>query len=290
MTRQNDRHCLIIAPGGADLTVLIEVLHENGYEVLAPTAMGAGVTWLAALGEALGRADLVVGVLDVSDPSAAFFDLGFAVGRGTPILIIAPPSVALPVGLSSVPVVRATITNREALEFALPNFRPPGPKRRTSRLAGPDVASLIPSYRARARTARGRDLEELVATVFTDAGIEAKSNARIGPREIDLAIWSDALEPYLGAPVLVEVKDQIDERGLARALAHLTVTVNAAQAQWGILVYREGPAGAVVNAHLSQAAHVLALTVDDLLDGLARSSLFDLLRSLRNRKIHGVGQ
>jgi hypothetical protein len=41
---------------------------------------------------------------------------------------------------------------------------------------------------------------------FNDAGLLVISEAAVANRRVDFAIWSDALQPVMGNPLLVEVK------------------------------------------------------------------------------------
>ena len=101
-------------------------------------------------------------------------------------------------------------------------------------------------------------------------------------------MWSDSLAPYLDNPLLVEVKDRLSEDQLAATLAQVTNIAHAASVHWALLIYRSGPPQAVLERHASEASRVLLISLSELLDGLATKSLFVLLRSLRNQKVHGA--
>ena len=73
-----------------------------------------------------------------------------------------------------------------------------------------------------------------------------------------------------------------------QALAQLAHYVNAAGASWGLLLYTHGPALSRIAVEVQQAARVIALSVDELLERLRTSSFFDIIRDLRNKKVHGV--
>jgi hypothetical protein len=73
-----------------------------------------------------------------------------------------------------------------------------------------------------------------------------------------------------------------------QALAQLTHYISASGASWGLLLYAHGPDPARIALEVQQASRIIALSLDELLDRLRSRSLFDVIRDLRNRKVHGV--
>lgn len=125
--------------------------------------------------------------------------------------------------------------------------------------------------------------------LLLESGVNVVTEARFENRIADFAIWSDELGTYVGNPLIIEVKRQIRGfTGLAQAFAQLTTYLQAANASWGLLLFQEGPEPAVLESHLAQASRVLAISIADLLDRLQTVSFVDVVRDLRNRKVHGV--
>jgi len=286
----NPSSALIISPPTADLHVIKTTLEQHGYNVLAPDMIARGATWVDALAQAIGRADLIIGVCDGATPSPSVaFDLGVAAAADADILIVASPECELPTAFSSFFLVRADVTNEEALGFFFANLGPHKSRaRRRSRDSLPTLTDRVAGYARIAKSASSRELEDLVATIFTDAGFDARSAHRVGPREIDLAVWSDSLAPYLDNPLLIEVKDDLSGDAMHRALAQVTNVAQAAGVRWALIVYRRGPSERELASQVRQASRILVISFDQLLTQLKQASLFDILRGLRNRKVHGV--
>lgn len=295
MTKNSKRRtCFISAPVGTDLTDLTGVLEKHGYDVIAPTSFAPGQLWLDTLQEQLLTVSLVIGVLNSEKGIAnAAFEIGFALGTGKPVLVIAPQDVSdLPFAVSSLFLIRAEPTNRAAIDFALEQIQN-APPRRTSRpkplQVGPILGDYVDNYVARLRTANTEvEIISLLKDMLVASRVDVISEARVGKGRADLAVWSDALEPYVGNPLILEVKRELQNlKDVRRALAQVTDYVDAAGTLWGFLLYVHGPDKNIVEAEAS-ASRVLVISVDELLERLRTVSFFDVVRSLRNSKVHGV--
>jgi hypothetical protein len=91
-----------------------------GAECLATTDIASG----GGLGSVLQPADRLIAVLQDSPVGniAVLLEIGIAIGRGLPVLVIAPPNSAIPAALSDVIIVRGTADNPEALQLPLKLF------------------------------------------------------------------------------------------------------------------------------------------------------------------------
>jgi predicted RecB family endonuclease len=129
----------------------------------------------------------------------------------------------------------------------------------------------------------------VLRTLLVDAGVEVVADAHIGDHRADFAIWSDVLGTYVGNPLIVEVKATLRTIDAVRqAVAQLTHYINAAGVSWGLLLYAQGPDPSRIAIEVQQAGRVIALSIDELLERLQSRSFFDIIRDLRNRKVHGV--
>lgn len=289
--------CFISAPAGTDLRILTSSLERHGYKVSAPDDLSPGQPWLDALIESIRRADLIVGVFATRNAVGnVAFELGCAAANGKRVLVLASPSVEdMPFAVSSLLVVRCDPTAQEAIDFVLDNL--------------PDSVPLVPSasiapsnriiprthleaYKKKLATATKEfDLITVLRELLLESGVDVVTEARFGNRVADFAIWSDELGTYVGNPLIIEVKRQLRGlAGLAQALAQLTTYLQAANASWGLLLYDEGPESVLFESQLSQSSKVLAISIGDLLDRLQTVSFVDVIRDLRNRKVHGVGR
>jgi hypothetical protein len=98
-----------------------------------------------------------------------------------------------------------------------------------------------------------------------------------------------ALGTYVGNPLIVEVKRALHTvDAVHQALAQLTHYISTSGALWGLLLYAHGPDLARIAVEVRQATRIIALSIDELLERLRSRSFFDIIRDLRNRKVHGV--
>lgn len=202
----------------------------------------------------------------------------------------------MPFAISSLLVVRCDPTAQEAIDFALDNLPDSAPVTTTSSIQPiQPPRRIIPiahieEYKRRLAVAnREHELISSLLELLLESGVNVVTEARFENRIADFAIWSDELGTYVGNPLIIEVKRQIRGfTGLAQAFAQLTTYLQAANASWGLLLFQEGPEPAVLESHLAQASRVLAISIADLLDRLQTVSFVDVVRDLRNRKVHGV--
>jgi hypothetical protein len=253
-----------------------------------------GAPWTEILGQQLKAADLVIGVFTDAPNANVAFEIGFAIGSGRPaLLLVAPEAKDLPFDLASHYSIRARPDNTEAIAFALDTFA------KSSTRSVPTTSGATASVVSKRRIddyehAVGglkseREVVKLLHNMLVDAGMEAVSEARIGGRHIDLAAWSDALGPYLGNPILFEVKEDIsDPSACRRAIAQLTTYVRSAGGLWGFLVYVKGPQREFLERELRMASQILAVSIDELIAGARSGSIANVLIAARNRKVHGV--
>ena len=224
----------------------------------------------------------------------ATFELGYALGIGKRTLVIASPKAAdLPFAFSGLMVIRAEPTDHDAIEFALDRL-PANPQRRST-LPMPDseiptLTGNIDEYVRRAKSAQNEyELLNVLRALFMDSGVEIVAGARFGEREADFAIWSDLLGTYVGNPLIIEVKRNLRASGaVGGAMAQLMSLIDAAGALWGLLLYVEGPEKSRIEVEARHAPRVLVLSLDELLEHLRSRSFFNVIRDLRNRKVHGI--
>lgn len=283
---------------GVDLSVLASVLEGQGYAVVAPTSLATGQQWLNALRDQLRTVDLVVAVFASGLASMnAAFELGLALGTERPVLVIASPGITdLPLTISSLFVIRSEPTNRDAISFALeqidaaPIHHLPSSPREKHYLP---LGQSVDGYLARLSTVqRENEIIGFLADIFKASGVDVVTEARLAPEprhRVDLALWSDALSSYVGNPLIIEVKRDLRSlTALRQALAQITNYINAAGTQWGLLLFTNGPDRALVNLELEQTSRVIAISVEELLEQLRTSSFVEIIRALRNKKVHGV--
>lgn len=294
----NDRikTCFISAPASADVRPISETLRNRGVQVLGLSESSAEASWQASLAASIARADLIIGVITHQDISNTIFEIGVAVGYGKPLLIFAPAKgVALPASLQSFQVVRTSLQNREAIDFALDQvLASPSVPSRLDRSTKPSSAGKTIEtgfYRNRLsqlmQDGQFRELESLVATVLRESSAEIVAEATSPDRGIDLVVWSDDLQSYVDNPFPIEVKARLRSRDdVKRALGQTAKAAETIGSRWSMLLYGEGPSQD--DRVWRSNPFVLTLKIDDLFARLERVTFPEIVRSLRNRRVHGL--
>jgi hypothetical protein len=288
----------LAAPSCTDTRVLREELERRGvyaYE-LDDVAKG-GVPLTELLDEAVRGADLVVVVLGEGKKENVLVELGFALALRKRVLAIVPPGEDLPV--EPVPYLRTSPDNREAIGFGLTQLlAAPGPWRPGKNDAvpgtkplGPIADGLLQKFRAAAAHPDELEMAEIVHEALQASGIAVmnRSLTRTSAEDdrADFAIWSDDFEPWVGNPLLIQVRTRIGGPGdLGRVLTQMTAMLEKTSTMWGLLLYwGEGEPTAEAARH----PRVFVLTIGRFLELLRETSLGDLLRGMRNRRVHGRG-
>lgn len=289
------RTCFITAPPDADIRRIRESLIQRGVEVLGLPEIEVGSRIPVATLTSIADADLVVGVLTHGRSTSALFELGVAVGYGRPIIIFAPAkSDIVPFALERFQIVRTSLQNREAIDFAFDQLlaSPNTPLRSdTAFVPRREQRPLATSgYRAQLeallKSGHARELEKLVAQVLRDTGAEVVVEAPASDHAIDLVVWSDGLQPYVGNPFPIEIKSRLTSRDTAKhALNQAANAARAIGSNWSMLLYAEGPAQD--DRIWLSSPNVLALKIDELFAQLETGSFAHVVRTLRNRRVHG---
>jgi hypothetical protein len=242
--------------------------------------------------------DLVIGVLTSERRSQwVLFELGQASALGRQIVLIAPPKLAtVPSHLKRFLVIRAGSKNRNAIDFALDQIlaspeRPVSPpiiSAPTHPALGLDADSIQANLRAAMDANDFRSVERVVVQALRGSGVDIVSEASNPDLGADIAVWSDALQPFVGNPLLIEVKSRfrgMDE--LRRAANQLFNAVSSRGGSWGLLLYGQGPQDLGTNPK-GLPPTVLIYSMVDLIDQLRTRSFAEVIRDLRNRRVHGV--
>lgn len=268
-----------------------ELLKFDRHHVDTPQTAGAG----ALLASGNWSADAVIAVMSLKKPPKQRFDailveVGIAVGRGIPVLLLTRRDLPLP-SLAGVPRIDSDIGTaldagsllRTQIRLFLEGIRSDSP-RRTSDVGSPPqgpALSMHPPQNA------GQAFEQKVGDLLRGTGSEVLSEVRAADssQRADFAIYLPGQEAELGI-VLVEAKafsPSANTRSLLREAAQrLSIQVINARAGLGLLVY-DGE-----RVKLPTTPLVVAMTLTELTNRLTGTSLPDALRQARNEAIHAL--
>jgi hypothetical protein len=240
----------------------------------------------------MSSVDLVIGVMTRERRSEwVLFELGLAWGQGKQVVLFASPNNAnIPSGLRHFLTVRANVSNREAVEFTLDQLMAaPGPTwtpiavRKGTKPLGPTAEAYLQGSLDQTANVSPAGLEKLVADALREAGVDVVTTSDSRDFGVDLAIWSDALQLSVGNPLLVEIKTRLpNPRVVADAAQELSKYVVAAGGLWGLLLYRDGPKDL-----RGLPPNVLALSIEALFRRLSHKAFDEIVRDLRNSRVHG---
>jgi len=261
--------------------VMREILHELGHSVEDPATSGAG----ALLASQDLIADAVIAVLWAARSTkqrnaAVLVEIGIAIGRDLPVLLVTKPTAMLP-ALVGVPRLTAENNLDGLLGVQVDLFLQgleKAPKKSWSR------STLSPSgpHADLSRTV-GLKFEETVGALLQSTGSEImKPSPRSGPRA-DFTLYFYGDDSDLGV-VLVETKafrSGSSSSNLRMSARQLSEFVARSSAGLGLLIY-DGPPRKDLTAPL-----VAAMSLDELRNELSTRSLVDVLRRARNEAIHG---
>jgi hypothetical protein len=292
--------CLLIAPSGPDLSVLLTVLAERAVDVDSSSDIGAGVA-LARV--ALDRFDFGVAVVPsgrvegTMGLSAIYVEIGVAAGRELPLLVVAEPPGPPSPALAGLTTVITSLGNEEALRLQLGLFLrrvEAGPPAQRLALPPTTRAHLVPAaYLARLQavrnsplTQRGLAFEQLLSDLFRDAGAQVEQRAPGSPDlGVDIAAFIPGEEQRLGT-LMIQVKSgTLTGPALRQEQQKLSTQVLQARAGLGLLIYDQATLGA---RETPPAPLVFCLGIDELLTELEGQPLSAVLVQARNRAVHGM--
>ncbi len=152
--------CLIIAPSAVDLRVLLGVLKDQDVQALSTADLGAGAALARVPFDGIDCGIAVVPGTPVRSTAglpATYVEIGIAVGRGLPMLVVAePPELPSP-ALAGITTVSTPVHNVQALRLHLGLFLrsvAATPARPTPQQPVTTLGTVAATYRARLDTLR----------------------------------------------------------------------------------------------------------------------------------------
>jgi hypothetical protein len=293
--------CLLISQSGSDLSVLRAVLNDHAVDIDPASDSGAGVT-LADV--SLAQYDFAAAVIpadherhEASLP-AIYIEIGVAVARGLPLIVIAGPSIpASPALAGATTIVFTELGNEESLRLHLGVFlrqMQSAPQvERPARLPASPAPSVPAAFLTRLQAVRyspgglrGAEFERLVGDLLREAGAQAEERSPWEPDGgVDIAAFIPGEEQRLGTVVIQVKSGTLTSRALRAAQHGLSAYVVQAGAGLGLLVYDQIAPGA---REIPPAPQVFSLGIDQLLAELETRPLSTVLTQARNRAVHAV--
>jgi hypothetical protein len=289
------KSAFISAPSGVDTSAVRCALEGKGVRCFSADQIDLpGQNMPQILREAMAQADLVIAVVDDTPASnLVFLEVGFAQAMGKEVAVLlladAPTSAWL---TSGTPYFRYWPEVPGTLDFGLSQIlkvphrgakAPPNPIRRTHPI-GERADELLAQLRATEDEFREGDLERVIAQAIRASGVAAVSQGKVADQRIDLAVWSDDLSPWVNNPFPIELRVTLRKSDLNGALGGLARTMARGGMNWGLLIYVRADGDFDWPAAFP---NIIAIPADEFLERLRSSSFGDLVRGLRNQRVHG---
>jgi hypothetical protein len=245
--------------------------------------------------ECMRQSEIVIAVLGVGGVGAnVLFELGLAHGLGKRILVVAEEKAVLTARSLGDPYILAKPDDAEAVGAAVKDIlagphhgeRPLEAPEKQSRPIGDLADDLLADLRPLDKNASEQKYVEVVRRAIEVSGVTAISEAKLGDVNVDLAVWSDDLEPWVQNPLLIDVKVNIPTRAQVRVLADQMLWHMAkARLSHALVIYVSAAHSAKEEMHIP---HVLFVSIQEFLESLRVSGFGDVVRRLRNRGVHGA--
>jgi hypothetical protein len=228
--------CFISAPFGCDVESVVRALRTYNIECRRLDTARLGRSLSQTVAGEIRRADFLCGVFpEEHDISSTLFEVGFAMGAGIPVIILAEIAVKLPSDFASLPYGRMALSDSRTVLTAIrgllrslqqkkrrvkdQKLRPvlpaeegqlgpetAGESRPRSKVPGVDKERALERLHQLATSTEpssGKMFEEFIAQLFREAGLLVAAQPGPADRGVDLAIWLDDVATALANPILV---------------------------------------------------------------------------------------
>jgi hypothetical protein len=292
------RSVFLSYPVRTDTSVIRRLLEGEGVGVRSDEDIEPGENFRASLIEGMQKADAVIAVLgERPKNSNVFYQMGLADAMGKPVLVVSVGALDPVSDLTLYPYLRARPDDEEALRFGLVHFiRAPhhaSKHERDYKTATKPIGEMVDAFLARLHadpSITEVELISIIATAIRESGVDTQASGlhRASAEEItaDIAVWSDELESLIGNPLPIEVRSSVmtalDAEGAAKNLMRAIV---GAKVRWGLILFLKATADAM---GVLGKYPVLAMSIEDFLEGLRKRSFSRIVADLRNQAAHGV--
>jgi hypothetical protein len=198
----------------------------------------------------MGRADYVIAVVGETPNANVWYELGMASAMGKPVLLLASHHGAIPVAASGLTYLKADADNQRAIDFGLdqllsaPKARatPQPPAERETHPIGASADRLLEMLEnsREAGAAREAQVSDIIYMAIKESGVATLARESSGEegRVADIAVWSSDLEPWIGNPLVIQVKTALNTRSaLEKATKQVSAMLDETRSPSGLLLY-----------------------------------------------------
>jgi hypothetical protein len=299
-SRASARRCVIAARPQVNIDAIRALLSERGIEATASYERPwLGARPLDTVMALINDANLVIGILD--DPSSSTnlgFELGYAFARDKKIMVILGRGAgSVPSNLASTLSIRADPTDVEAITYNLdallsapdPKRRPYLPETPETHPIGDDADHLLERLATAVHREDSGELEAVVVDAIRKSGVsivKPADKSEIQQPGPDIGIWSDDLESSVGNPLLIDVRERIDDwRVAGQVRREVESYLRVRSLPWGLVVYaNESPRR---NGGFESVPPVLLLEAGEMIERLRSEGFAAIVGTLHAAAIRG---
>jgi nucleoside 2-deoxyribosyltransferase len=243
-----EKRRVFIAASNSDTEEIQKALHQYGLVAVTINKDAvAGSTWVASLHKCVQESDMVVGIMgDRKRDTNVFFELGVASALNKPALLLIPqdyPPELIPP--SGIPYLRTDLRNQNSIKFSLEQMLSIHPREGPFKVAESSqsrpIGALADQLLEKLPKVDSHELEDLVYEAVKASGVSSISRGRgTEDKEIDLAVWSNDLEPIVANPLIIECKLNLrNQSDVNEVIGRIFKALDMIQYGFGLVIYRE---------------------------------------------------
>ncbi|MGP9799441.1 hypothetical protein [Rheinheimera sp. NSM] len=300
------KSCYISIPRKSWVIELAEELKLRGIKAVFATDLEEFEgSYASTVASVIKSCDITLCIADDEESlKTVLFEAGIAFGIGKKVLLATSYEAGnIPINYSEFPIIRLDssryIEIANYVEELMKYGKRPISKKKYNFTPSKPIGEYSNKYLDSLRkieanltegSDRGKvsqDFEKIVADAIRKSGVNIVSEFRSRRYRPDIAIWSDELT-YIGAnPLIVEVKLTIKSvSDVDRVADKLNHYLHESNSKYGLLVYLNGPDRSEYFYELP--SNIIAISGYELLELLKNESFGEVIRSLRNQRVHGI--
>ncbi len=300
---QEAHTCYLAAPMNTNLKAIEELLEERQLQpIVSADLSSAASTFLEGVVNAISNADLFIAILSSEQRNDnVYIELGIAIAKECRILILAPPDAPLMLDIAEIPAIRTDVTNRNTISFMLDQVLEAPPRKYRPQLPvsvtqkgqpiGDFANELLERLDAPSEPVREDEIVQLVMLALQNSGYSTIANNPLlgdskSARRADLIVWSDEFGPWIGNPLIIEIKRTLKGHNYLDAVEQVLGYLQLSQTRSALILYANKTAS-IDNLSSLSPPNVFFLDVHDLLTAMRIKSFAKVMIDLRNRRVHG---
>lgn len=241
------------------------------------------------------QADLVIAVVGTEeDSNHVFYELGFAEALGKPTIVLLTRDVSAERWLTAgTPYLRYDLSNPKGLDFGISQFlkvahqnTKPASIGNRSKPIGLQADEFTSRLRGLGASQSEIEFEAIIADAIRASGVTSVSQYRLENKFVDLAVWSDDLLPWVDNPMPIELRMRVKNTNeLSLSAMRLLRENTEGGMKWGLLIYLRAE---IDMAKAWMIPNLLCIQAEDFIEELRTVGFGELVRKLRNHRVHGV--